>query len=434
VLEVDTRLARRGGAGTPPDQVGSPAVSHHEAMQQLLPLGNVPSRARPRRLSREALPARLSDVLLVLVCIGSAVPVLVADGGHSRFWGAAVVVVIALPLVARRIWPVPVFATVLVLTAAVGPFDSHVICALALAVALYSVAAHAPRTQALWCAAVLEAGMIGATICYARSDWWFDAIFLSGMVAAALGLGLYLATRRAYLAALHDRAARLERERDQQVALAAAAERARIAREMHDVVAHHLTVMVALSDGAVAASAASPERAAEVMRSVSATGRRALADTRRMLGVLRDTGELTDAVGAGGGERQPVPAMADLGDLIDRVRGAGLPVALEVRGSTDELSEAVQLTVYRLVQEALTNTLKHGGAGAAATVRLVRSTRELTIDVEDDGAGAPAPSAHGVGSGLLGMRERVAAFGGDVRSGPRDQRGWHVSARLRLEP
>ncbi len=370
---------------------------------------------------------RLFDVAVALFCIVTALPALFRAGGDHTVWGAVVIVVIALPLVARRVWPVPVFAAVAASTAVLGPFHQHVVCALALAVALYSAAALAPRTHALWCAAVLEVGVIVATIVVAGGHWWYDAIFLSGMVAAALGLGLYVATRRAYLAELHDRAARLERERDHQVALAAAAERARIAREMHDVVAHHLTVMVALSDGAVAASAASPERATEVMRSVSATGRRALADTRRMLGVLRDTDDLDGAV------RQPVPVMADLDDLIERVRDAGLPVALHLEGSAAELSEGVQMTVYRLVQEALTNTLKHGGAGAAATVRLVRSAAELTIDIEDNGAGALAPTALGVGSGLVGMRERVQAFGGDVRSGPGRQSGWRVSARLRLD-
>jgi signal transduction histidine kinase len=135
---------------------------------------------------------------------------------------------------------------------------------------------------------LLEVVAVTALLLYAGSRWWFDAIFLSGMVAAALGLGLYFAARRAYLAELHDRAERLERERDQQAALAAAAERARIAREMHDIVAHHLTVMTTLAEAAVAASASSPEKATDVMRSVAVTGRRALADTRRLLGVLRE--------------------------------------------------------------------------------------------------------------------------------------------------
>ena len=160
------------------------------------------------------------------------------------------------------------------------------------------------------------------------------------------------ATRRAYLAELHDRAERLERERDQQGALAAAAERARIAREMHDIVAHNLTVMVTLSEAAIAASAASPERATDVMRKVSATGRRALADTRRLLGVLRRSP---------GEDLQPVPGLAQLDMLIEQVRSAGLDTTLEIRGAAPDVPAGVQLTAYRLVQEALTNTLKHGG-------------------------------------------------------------------------
>jgi signal transduction histidine kinase len=197
---------------------------------------------------------------------------------------------------------------------------------------------------------------------------------------------------------------------------------------MHDVVAHHLTVMVALSDGAIAATANSPQRGIEVMRTVSATGRRALADTRRMLGVLRqstsdDQQELL----------QPVPDLAELDVLIERVRAAGLPTSFEVNGPAPEVPAGVQLTVYRLVQEALTNTLKHGGSDAHASVRLQYLPGELRVDVVDDGAGVAVPSAVGVGAGLTGMQERVHAFGGDLSAGPGRPSGWHVSARLRLD-
>jgi signal transduction histidine kinase len=258
--------------------------------------------------------------------------------------------------------------------------------------------------------------------------WWFLAISYTGMIAAALGLGLYSTARRAYLAELHDRADRLERERDQQGALAAAAERTRIAREMHDVVAHHLTVMVTLSEAAAAASASSPERAAEVMRRVSATGRRALADTRRLLGVLRQRpgDDLAAALA-------PVPDLTQLDALIEEVRSAGLETTLEVHGQAPDVPAGVQLTVYRLVQEALTNTLKHGGTAARATVRLRYLPGELQVDIDDDGAGATAPAPAGVGGGLIGMQERIHAYGGDVRAGPRQPGGWNVSARLRLD-
>ena len=166
---------------------------------------------------------------------------------------------------------------------------------------------------------------------------------------------------------------------------------------MHDIVAHHLTVMVTLSDAAVAVSDSSPERserATDVMRRVSATGRTALADTRRLLGVLRETPVERSADNGSqspGGEaaeaRQPVPSLAQLDALIEQVRSAGLDTTLEVGGEAPDVPAGVQLTVYRLVQEALTNTLKHGGAGARATVRLRFQPGELLVDIDDDGAG-----------------------------------------------
>jgi signal transduction histidine kinase len=186
--------------------------------------------------------------------------------------------------------------------------------------------------------------------------------------------------------------------------------------------------MVTLSDAAVAASATSPERAAEVMRSVSATGRRALADTRRLLGVLRQPPGRDP-----GGNLQPVPDLTQLDALIEQVRSAGLDTTLEIHGAARDVPAGVQLTVYRLVQEALTNTLKHGGSGARAAVRLQYLPGELRVDIDDDGAGATAPATASIGGGLVGMRERVHAYGGDVQAGPRTPGGWKVSARLHLD-
>src|SRR6516164_6936432 len=310
------------------------------------------------------------------------------------------------------------------------PLGAGRIVVLALFIAVYTVAALRPRRAALVCAGLLEIAAVVLGVLFLGRAWWSSATFHTGQagLAAALGLGLYSATRRAYLAELHDRADRLERERDQQGALAAAAERARIAREMHDVVAHHLTVMVTLSEAAAAASASSPDRAAEVMRSVSATGRRALADTRRLLGVLRQRPGDDPAAALA-----PVPGLTQLDALIEEVRSAGLQTTLEVCGQAPDVPAGVQLTVYRLVQEALTNTLKHGGTEARATVRLRYLPGELRVDIDDDGAGAAAPAPAGAGGGLIGMQERIHAYGGHVRAGPRQPGGWHVSARLRLD-
>jgi signal transduction histidine kinase len=388
-------------------------------MRMLRPTGYPAARAAGRWVS---------DVLLTLLALVTTIPALPHDS--TRLHAAEIVVLIftVAPLLVRRIWPVPVFGWILVSAVAAGLWTKSAIDGLALLIALYTVAAMRPRRDALVCAGLLEVVAVTALLLYVHTRWWFDAIFVSGMIAAALGLGLYFAARRAYLAELRDRAERLEREADQQAALAAAAERARIAREMHDIVAHHLTVMTTLAEAAVAASASSPERANDVMRSVAATGRRALADTRRLLGVLRERADQDTA-----GALQPVPDLGQLDVLIEQVRSAGLDTTLELRGQAPDMPAGTQLAVYRLVQEALTNTLKHGGAGARASVRLSFVPGELRVDVNDDGAGSAAPAAAGVGGGLPGMRERIRAYGGDVQAGPRQPAGWAVSARLPLD-
>jgi signal transduction histidine kinase len=368
------------------------------------------------------------DAFVTLFAWVASLPYLVrSTDHHPHFSELLALAVIAAPLIVRRIWPLQVFAWLLASSGIAVLWDQHVVAGGALLCGLFSVVSRAPRRVSLTCALVLEFGMLVVVVALAGSDWWTNAIFLSGMLAAAVGLGLYFATRRAYMAELHDRAERLERERDHQGELAAAAERDRIAREMHDIVAHHLTVMVALSDGAIAASAASPERAVEVMRSVSATGRRALADTRRLLGVLRSDSE--SAIEA----LAPMPDLAELDVLIERVRAAGLATTLEVQGQASEVPAGIQLTVYRLVQEALTNTLKHGGAEARAKVRLRYLPGKLLVNIDDDGAGASAPLSAEIGGGLVGMRERVHTYGGDVQAGPREPVGWSVAAQLSLD-
>jgi signal transduction histidine kinase len=156
---------------------------------------------------------------------------------------------------------------------------------------------------------------------------------------------------------------------------------------------------------------------------VSSTARQALAETRRLLGVLRaDSGQEL---------RQPLPGLADLEDLFTRVRAAGLPVRYELSGTVADPPPGIQLAVFRLVQEALTNTMKHAGPGVSAAVRLRLSPVEVRVEVEDDGAGGGEPRPPG--GGLTGMRERVSAFGGELDCGPRQPRGWRVAARLRLD-
>jgi signal transduction histidine kinase len=340
--------------------------------------------------------------------------------------GALVAVGTAAALPLRRVWPGPVLVWTVLAAAALAQWpDRGALFPVALAVSLYTVAVMMRRAVAVAAAVLVACVLLLVVAQDGTSNWGLALSDSAGFAAAVLIVGLYAGTRRAYLAALNDRAERLEIERDQSSALAAAAERARIAREMHDSVAHHLTVIVALSDGALRAIDRAPAEAADAIKDVSGTARQALAETRRLLGVLRaDTG---------GEARKPLPGLADLDDLLDHVRAAGLPVQYALTGTGADLPPDIQLTVFRLVQEALTNTMKHAGPDTSAAVRLELTPAEVRVEVQDDGAGlraVPGPA----GGGLTGMRERISAIGGELDFGPRDPRGWQVTARLELDP
>jgi signal transduction histidine kinase len=246
-------------------------------------------------------------------------------------------------------------------------------------------------------------------------------LLLTGTAAASVMTGVNLRTRRAYLAALEDRAARLEKEKDQQAQLAVATERTRIAREVHDIVTHSLSVMVALADGAAAAGPSSPVRAGQVMGQVAATGRQAIGEMRRLVGTLR-----IDETGA---DHHPAPGIGQLDDLLTQARSAGLPAGLVVEGRLHQLTQGAQLAVYRVVQESLTNIRKHAHAVTGVTVRLEYTSEGIEVCITDDGqpAGSGEPTA---GHGITGMRERVAGYDGTVEAGPFADGGWRVRARL----
>jgi signal transduction histidine kinase len=328
------------------------------------------------------------------------------------------------PLAVRRIWPVAVFAWCFAVAAATGWWAMQIVWSPALLIALYTIAAVRARRAALIAAALLSVAAVVASRHVLPGGWAESSVALVACVVAALGLGLYTAARYALVAELRERARRLELERDQQGQLAAAAERARIAREMHDIVAHHLTAIVTLSDGAAAQVRLAPERAEAAMAEVASTGRLALRDTRQLLGVLRE-----DHVPA---ELAPLSGDISVDQLIERVRGTGLAVRYETTGDSSTASSAIRLCVYRVIQEALTNTMKHAGREARATVCVQYAPSEIRVLAEDDGQGTTPLPLPRSGHGLEGMRERVRAFGGDVSSGPRSPHGWTVAARLPL--
>jgi signal transduction histidine kinase len=301
--------------------------------------------------------------------------------------------------------------------------------------ALYALAVYrSTRSAWIWTAIAVGVGIL-STVLYDPFDLaaiiGYGVLSAMAMVIATL-VGITFGNRRRYIQALLDRAQQLARERDQQARLSAAAERARIAREMHDIVAHSLTVIVALSDGAEASVERSPGTAREAMRQAAATARRALTDMRLSLGVLTEPDEDGVVVGAAPASALlvPQPGLDDLPELIASYRAAGLPVRVTSTGVAP-VDPLVQLTVFRVVQEALTNALRYALQVTAVDVVLDYRPEGATIEVTDDGIdpGRGAASA-GSGRGLIGMRERVAVYGGTVSAGPAGTRGWRIRAAL----
>ncbi|PRH79947.1 two-component sensor histidine kinase [Streptomyces solincola] len=360
--------------------------------------------------------------------------------GPRQIVAAGVVLLLCLAIALRRRAP----ERMLVLTAVLGVVqlvaDVEVNPAdFAMLVVIYTVSAHGgPR----WASRLaLVGGVCAAPLAQAR--WPVENVSTPGMVfftvvmtvpfVLAWVLGDSMRTRRAYFAQLEERARRLEREREAQSKVAVAAERARIARELHDVVAHNVSVMVVQADGAAYVLDNSPDLARQALETISGTGRQALAEMRRLLGILR-TGEPEDSE-----DYVPQPDVQQIEDLVEQVRKAGLTVDFRVEGTPRPLPSGVELTAYRIVQEALTNTRKHGGPEAGASVRLVYFDDGLGLLVEDDGRGAAHElyedgGADGHGHGLIGMRERVGMVGGTLDAGPRPGGGFRISALLPLKP
>jgi signal transduction histidine kinase len=316
-------------------------------------------------------------------------------------------VVLAAPLVARRRWPVGVFVVVMALCAVQLPFvDRFLGSNLAALVALYTLVAYASRPLAAAGCAVALAGA-------APYAWHFDEISGEGVAVT----GVIYALHVVLAAALGDRRHAKLVERGQRAALAVADERARIARELHDVVAHALSVIVAQADGGRYGASADPQLATDALATIARTGREAQAEMRRTLGLL------DDAAG---------PGLSQLPELVRRTTEAGLPVALEDHGAPRPLPPDRGLALYRVAQEALTNVLRHAGPGTAARVEVDWAGDRLTLVVRDDGPGPVGSDSDGRGRGLSGMRARIEPHGGTFSAGPAAGGGFEVRATVPL--
>jgi signal transduction histidine kinase len=348
---------------------------------------------------------------------------------HSPFAGpgpAVVQAALIVPLVWRRSHPTMVFVVVAAVALAQWVLDYRLVGDGALLIALYTVAVHQARRRAVAATGVVE---IGAVLAAAR---WMPAgteprsfVFLSATAVAALCAGLTVRSGSEYMGWLAERAERLEIERDQQKAIGAAIERTRIAREVHDIVAHSLSVVITLADAAAVVNASDGARATEAMHRVSDVGRQALGDMRSVINVLR-----TEEPEAPDADLGPQPDIAQLGPLFERVEATGLAVEVVVEGQAFALGPAAELTVYRIIQEALTNTIKHAEATRVRVVLRYRCPR-VELTVADNGAAARSP--RGGGHGIEGMSERAGLHGGTLVAGPVAGGGWSVSTTLRSE-
>jgi signal transduction histidine kinase len=381
--------------------------------------GVSPDDRRPRGRRSSAF-----DVALALVATAAELAQVIGAEGTPSAPGLVLAVVAGGALVLRRAAPVAVLATTLAACGAIvalGDDPSGV----SVLIALYTIAALCELRVSL--AALALTAAIAATLSAVTADApgrqtsaAFGAVIAAGLTIGVWGLGAYAQTRRRYLRELRERAAYAEREREQLAQIAVHQERASIARELHDIVAHSVSVMLVGVRGARDVLRTSPDVAEETLAGVERSGEQSLAELRRILALLREPERTA--------ESRPQPSLAELDELVAGYRTAGLPVRLEVIGEAPPLSSGVQLSVYRLVQEALTNTLKHAKPSMVAVTLAFRDSR-LELEVVDDGP----PSTQGAarsGQGLIGMRERMALLGGQLETGEREGGGFRVAAHI----
>lgn len=377
------------------------------------------------------LDRRLVDGFLGLVIALVSLPGLMPTLDDSRrdpdAGSLVLILLMTLPVAYRRVAPDIVMGTTGLATVvyyALGYPDTP--AALGTLVALYSVAAHGNRKLAVQALVYTTIGLSISVLVSDPGDLTLQILISNYIIyGTAWVIGDNVRTRRAYTVELEARAARLEQERETNSREAVIDERRRIAREMHDVVAHNVSVMVVQAGAARRVMDTKPDQARTALSSIETTGRQALTEMRRLTGVLRREDEP---------DKAPQPGLDCLDELIEKTCEAGLPVDVVLEGRPYDLPQSVDLSAFRIVQEALTNSLKHAGP-SKAVVWLKYGPGRLDLRVTDDGRGAAEQLSNGrpAGHGLVGMRERVALFGGDLKTGPLPGGGYEVMATLPLE-
>ena len=385
---------------------------------------SVPARARLDERRPRGRRSLAFDLALALVATTAELGQVIGASGSPT--GAAIVLAVVAggALVLRRTSPLPVLATTLAASVAIVALDDDP-SGVSVGIALYTTAALCERRVSL--AALVATTAIAATGSAITADTpgretsaTFGAIIAAMLSVGIWGLGAYAQTQRRYRRELEERAASAEREREQLARIAVHEERASIARELHDIVAHSVSVMLVGVRGARDVLRITPDAADDTLARVERSGEQSLAELRRILALLREPAQTA--------ESHPQPSLAELDELVASYRTAGLPARLEVIGEPMPLPSGVELSIYRIVQEALTNALKHSDP-TNVTVTLAFRDSRLELEVVDDGTTATTDAAT-TGQGLIGMRERLALLGGELETGPREGGGFRVAARL----
>jgi signal transduction histidine kinase len=379
-------------------------------------------------LRRRGGPFSIDGVVALVACAVCELELALSNNINGPHWVNAVAAAgVTLPVAWRRPFPLivaPFMAAVITWQALLNGdlLENAITPVLTIPMAVYSLGVLVDRRAAVG-AYILIQSLIWIAVLLGNDRSADTFVFTLLLVGGPFLVGRIVNARIQLARELRDKANRLERDQAEKQKLAVAEERARIAREMHDVVAHNVSVMVVQASAARRMIDRDPERAREALSSVEQTGREALAEMRRMLDVLRAEDE--------GAALAPQPSIDELEALIELAREAGLDVDLEVEGERRRVSSSVDLSTFRIVQEALSNTIKHAGA-AHASVRLRFSDDQMEVDVVDDGHGVRTAGQNGSGQGLVGMRERVAMLGGRLEAGYRANGGFEVRATLPL--
>jgi signal transduction histidine kinase len=396
-----------------------------------------PAGSRPPTLLTATKQFRLGLSVLAGLAYLAAITLVLSRSVHPRGPALDLVVLVCVPIVVfGRRWPLPVLGVVTALAAVPMALGTPSLAAsLILGVAGYLVAAGLPRRSSIR-AVMAAAGVLGAVLAFGALSRGTAPLAVEGVVgflplAAAWFIGDSVAARRRYVAGLAEQAGRERAAEAERARQEVREERVRIARELHDVVAHTLAVITVQAGVGRRLAAKRPQEASSALESIEMIGRTAQDELRVVLGLLRE--EEGEA-----GALAPAPRLVDLKELVDTVRASGTPVELRTSGTDRQLSPALELTVYRVVQEALTNVVRHA-PGATAMVEVTVSAEQIRLAVSDEGpsgrsAGTPArPPIPGTGHGIVGMRERIVAFGGSLVAEPIADGGFHVLAEVPIE-